>query len=76
MYSDIKGGIQAKDPESNIWAQEEWKRRVEKAPQLHNSYRSPNIARVIKSTRIRLAGHVARMDEGKSAINNLTGKRL
>ena len=39
-------------------------------------YRSPNIVRVIKYRRQRWAGHVARMEEGKSAINNLTGKRL
>ena len=37
-------------------------------------YRSPNIVRVIKSRRLRWAGHVARMDEGWSAFNILTGK--
>ena len=37
-------------------------------------YRSPNIVRVIKSRRLRLAGHVARMEEGKSAFKILTGK--
>ena len=37
-------------------------------------YRSPNIARVIKSRRLRWAGHVARMEEGRSAFNILTGK--
>ena len=31
-------------------------------------YRSPNIARVIKSRRSRWAGHVARMEEGRSAF--------
>ena len=29
--------------------------------ELHNLYRSPNIARVIKSRTLRWAGHVARM---------------
>ena len=29
-------------------------------------YRSPNIVRVIKSKRLRWAGHVARMEEGRS----------
>ena len=37
-------------------------------------YRSPNIVRVIKSRRFRWAGHLARMDEGSSAFNILTGK--
>ena len=35
---------------------------------------SPNIARVNKSRRLRWAGHVARMEEGRSAFNILTGK--
>ena len=37
-------------------------------------YRSPNIIRVIKSRRLRWAGHVARMEEGRSAFKILTGK--
>ena len=37
-------------------------------------YRSPNIVRVIKSRRLRWAGHVARMEEGRSASKILTGK--
>ena len=37
-------------------------------------YRSPNIVRVIKSIRLRWAGHVARMEEGRSAFKILTGK--
>ena len=36
-------------------------------------YRSPNIVRVIKSRRLRWAGHVARMEEGRSAFKMLTG---
>jgi hypothetical protein len=31
--------------------------------ELHNLYGSPNIIRVIKSRRMRLAGHVARMGD-------------
>ena len=42
---------------------------------LHSLYRSPNIVRVIKSRRLRWAGHVARMEEGRSAFKILTGKR-
>ena len=37
-------------------------------------YRSPNIVRVIKSRRLRWAGHVARMEESRSASKILTGK--
>ena len=37
-------------------------------------YRSPNIVRVIKSRRFIWAGHVARMEEGRSAFKILTGK--
>ena len=39
-------------------------------------YRSPNIVRVIKSRRLRWAGHVARMEEGRNAFKILTGKPL
>ena len=39
-----------------------------------NQYRSPNIVRVIKSRRLRWAGHVVRMEKGRSAFKNLTGK--
>ena len=41
--------------------------------ELHSLYRSPNIVRVIKSRRLRWAGHVARMEEGWSAFKILTG---
>ena len=37
-------------------------------------YRSQNIVRVIKSRRLGWAGHVARMEEGRSAFKVLTGK--
>ena len=37
-------------------------------------YRSLNIVRVIKSRRLRWAGHVARMEEGWNAFKILTGK--
>ena len=36
--------------------------------------RSPNIVRVIKSIKLRWAGHVARMEEGRSAFKILTRK--
>ena len=37
-------------------------------------YFSSNIVRVIKSRRTRLAGHVARMEEGRGVNNVLVGK--
>ena len=37
-------------------------------------YRSPSIVKVIKYRRLRRAGRVARMEEGKSAFKILTGK--
>ena len=49
----------------------EWRRLHNE--ELHSLYRSPNIVRVIKSRRLRWAGHVARMEEGRSAFNILTG---
>ena len=36
-------------------------------------YRSSNIVRVTKSRRLRWAGHVARMEEGRSSFKILTG---
>jgi hypothetical protein len=43
----------------------EWKRLHNK--EIHSLYRSPNIFRVIKSRRLRWAGHVA-LEEGRSAF--------
>jgi len=42
--------------------------------EFHSLYRSFNIVRVIKSRRLRWAGHVARMEESRSAFKILTGK--
>jgi hypothetical protein len=42
--------------------------------ELHSLYSSPNIVRVIKSRRIRLAGHVARMGEKKGVYSVLVGR--
>jgi hypothetical protein len=39
--------------------------------ELHTLYSSPNIVRVIKSRRIRWAGHVARMGEGRGVYRVL-----
>jgi hypothetical protein len=42
--------------------------------ELHNLYSSPNIVRVIKWRRMRCAGHVARMEEGRSVYRVLVGR--
>ena len=50
----------------------EWRRLH--SEKLHSLYRLPKIVKVIKSTRLRWAGHVARMDEGRNTLKILTGK--
>ena len=50
----------------------EW-RRLHKE-ELSDLYSSPNIVRVIKSRRMRWAGHVARMGEERGAYKVLVGK--
>jgi len=42
--------------------------------EIHSLYRLHNIVRVNKSKILRWAGHVARMEEGRSAFKILTGK--
>ena len=42
--------------------------------ELNDLYCSPNIVRVIKSERMRLAGHVARMGERRGVYRVLVGK--
>jgi hypothetical protein len=42
--------------------------------ELHNLYSSPNIIRMIKSRRMRWAGHVARIGEKRNAYRILVGK--
>jgi hypothetical protein len=51
---------------------EGWRRlQIEK---LHNLYDSPFIIMIIKSRRMRQAGHVARMGQMKNAYNSSVGK--
>jgi hypothetical protein len=50
----------------------EWRRLHNK--ELNALYSSPNIIRVIKSRRLRWAGHVARMVERRGAYRALVGK--
>jgi hypothetical protein len=42
--------------------------------ELNNPYCSPNVVRVIKSRRMRWAGHVARTGEGRDVYRVLVGK--
>jgi hypothetical protein len=42
--------------------------------ELHNLYSSPNIIRMIKSRRMRWAGHVARMGKLRIGYRILVGK--
>ena len=49
----------------------EWRRLHNE--ELHSLYRSLKIVRMIKSRRLRWAGHVARMEESRSAFKMLTG---
>jgi hypothetical protein len=50
----------------------EWRRLHNE--ELNDLYSSPNIIRVIKSRRMSLAGHVARMGEGRGAYRILVGR--
>ena len=82
MVSYIKRGTQAKgigkqDPEANNRPKrdENWRWRRLHNEELHSLYRFPNIVRVIKSRRLRWAGHVARMEEDRSAFKFLAGNQ-
>jgi hypothetical protein len=50
----------------------EWRRL--RNEELNGLYSVPNIVRVIKSRRMRWAGHVARMGEGRDVYRVLVGK--
>jgi hypothetical protein len=51
---------------------EDWKKLHNE--EFHNLYSSPNIIRMIKSKRMRRAGHVARMGKKRNAYRILVGK--
>ena len=82
MVCYIKGGMQTKGSlfENSILRQifgpkrdanGEWRRLH--TEELHSLYRSPNIIRVIKSRRLRLADQLARIEEDKLAFKMLKG---
>ena len=52
----------------------EWRRLHNK--KLHSLYHSSNIVRIIKSRRLKWAGHVTRMDDGMRALKILTGTSI
>ena len=58
-------------PRRNV-VTEEWRRLH--SEELNDLYSSPNIVPVIKSRRMRWAGHVARMDEERGVYGVLVGK--
>jgi hypothetical protein len=55
------------------WKEEESWRKLHN-DELHSLYSSPNIVKVIKSSRMRGVGHVARMGEGRSVYRVLVGR--
>jgi hypothetical protein len=61
--------------DEDIWKREEGGScRKLHNDELHNLYSSPNIVRMIKSRRMRWAGHVARMGEGRGVYRVLVGR--
>jgi hypothetical protein len=60
--------------EENIWTSVGEKGGSLHNEELHYLYASPNIVRMIKSRRMRCAGHVARMGEMRNGYNILIGK--
>jgi hypothetical protein len=65
----VLGGIFGPKREEVTW---EWRRLHNK--EFYALYSSPNIIRVMKSRRVRWAGHVARMGERRGAYTVLVGK--
>jgi hypothetical protein len=67
LVSDIKGGTETEDEVTGDW-------RKLHNKELHDLYPSPSIIRIIKSRRMRWAGHVALMGEKRNAYRLLVGK--
>jgi len=82
LIADIEGGKEAEGVENMVLRRIFGPRRDKEAGEwrrLHNEelndlYSSPNIVRVIKSRRMRWAGHVARMVEERGVYRFLVGK--
>jgi len=71
VYKIEKNGIRFGPSRDEIMG--EWRRLHNE--ELNDLYSSPNIARVIKSRRMRWAGHVARMGEETGCIGSWWGNR-
>jgi hypothetical protein len=54
--------------------EEDWSWRKLHNDELHGPYSSPNIVKVMKSRRMRLAGHVTCMEEGRGVYRVLVGR--
>jgi hypothetical protein len=57
--------------ENRVWRIGEWRKLHNE--ELSDLYSLPNIVREVKSRRIRWAGHVARMGEGRGVYRVLVG---
>jgi hypothetical protein len=81
LVSDIKGKTQMRVFENRVMRISGPKRdevvggwRKLHDEELHNLYYSPHIIRMMKSVRMRWAGHVTCIDEKKNAYRILVGK--
>ena len=83
LVADIAGGKEARVFEKNMVLRRIFGPRRDEVTgkwrRLHNEelndlYSAPNIVRVIKSRRMRWAGHVARMGEERGVYRVLVGK--
>ena len=59
---------------NNVWAEFKFYMLFTYPVTIHSLCRSPNRVRMMKYGRLRWACHVARMEEGRSALKILTGK--
>jgi hypothetical protein len=67
-------GVWEQGVEENIWTEERWSDGKLHNEELHNFHSSPSKIRMIKSGRMRLAGHVAQMGERRNTYRILVGK--
>jgi hypothetical protein len=81
LVSHFEGGTQTEGFENTVLRRIFGPKREEDSSwrklhndKLHSLYSSPNIVRVIKSRRMRWAGHVARIGEGRGVYRVLIGR--
>jgi hypothetical protein len=81
LVSHFEGGTQTEGSENRVLRKIFGPKREEDGSwkklhndELHRLYSSRNIVRVIKSRRMRWAGHVARMGEGRDVYSVLVGR--